>query len=85
MVRFRRRRFFLLRVADERTLDMHAFFRGEVMLRGETRCALLCPIRGESLPLTATELDLAMKVPVDRWLTEAELESVARRRAGAAH
>src|ERR1700675_2616327 len=74
-VRFRRRRYFLLRVADEPVLDIGRFFRGETRFRGEPRCWLLCPIRGESLPLTAAELALIMTLPVDDWLTVAQLQS----------
>lgn len=73
-MRVRRRRFFLLRVADDPTLDIKAFLSGEIVLRAETRCSLLCPIRGESLPLTVAELALVMGVPADRWVTEEELD-----------
>ena len=74
-MRFRRRRFLLLRVADEPVLDIGQFLRGSIQLHDEPRCTLLCPVRGESLSLTAEELGLIMTVPNDRWLTAAELES----------
>jgi putative peptide maturation dehydrogenase len=76
-VRFRRRRYFVVRVADEPRLEFQAFFRSEIRLRSETQCTLLCPVRGESLPLTAAELALVMTVPVERWATLAELNSIS--------
>src|SRR5438128_74655 len=72
----RRRRYLLLRVADEPALDIWRFFRGEVHIGAEPRCSLLCPVRGESLPLTPAELALIMTVPADRWLTTAELQNM---------
>ena len=75
-VRLRRRRYFLLRVADEPVLDIGRFLRGEIALHTETKCALLCPVRGTSLPLTAAELALVMTVPADRWLTTDEVQSI---------
>ena len=48
-VRLRRRRFFLLRVADDETFDLREFLRGEIVFRADTPCTLLCPVRGEAL------------------------------------
>jgi len=73
-VRLRRRRYCLLRIADEEVLDVGRFLRGEIQLRAEPRCTLLCPVRGEPLPLTTAELALIATVPADRWLTVAELK-----------
>ncbi len=72
-VRLKRRRFSLVRIADERTLDFRAFLRGSLRFLAETRCTLLCPVRGESLALTLPELALLAQVPADRWVTEREL------------
>ena len=74
--RLRRRRYLLLRVADGPALDVGAFFRGEITVQDETRCTLLCPIRGESIALSAAELALVMTMPADRWLTASELDAI---------
>lgn len=74
--RLRRRRYLLLRVADGPALDVGAFFRGEIRVQDETRCTLLCPIRGESIVLSAAELALVMTMPADRWLTASELDAI---------
>lgn len=74
--RLRRRRYFLLRVADGPALDVRALFRGDIALRDETHCMLLCPVRGDSIAVTVAELALVMTVPADRWLTAAELEAL---------
>ena len=76
-VRLRRRRFVLLRVADDRTLDLRAFLNGSIAFRAETRCTLLCPIRGQALGLTASELALQAQVPADRWISENEANALA--------
>ena len=75
-MRLRRRRYFLLRVADEPVLDIARFLRGIVELRNAPECTLLCPVRGESLRLTAAELALTMTVPADRWLLAGELQGM---------
>ena len=63
----------MLRVADDLVLDMRRFLRGELELHSESRCTLLCPIRGKSLPLTASELAVMLSVPADRWCAASEL------------
>ena len=75
-VRLRRRRYFLVRVVDEQDLDIGRFLRGEMRLRHVPQCALLCPVRGNSLPLTAAELALSMTIPADRWLASSELQAL---------
>lgn len=73
--RLRRRRFFLLRVADEVSLDIRALFRADIAVRTGVQCSLLCPVRGESLPLTADELAIVMAIPSDRWTSLAQIDS----------
>lgn len=63
----------MLRVADDQVFDMRAFLRGEIAYRAETRCTLLCPIRGEALALTSAEIALLAQVPADRWVVQAEI------------
>src|SRR5438874_10932568 len=75
-VRLRRRRYAFVRVADEPTLDIRRFLRGEIAFQSDTQCALLCPVRGTSLPLTAGEFGLMIDVPSDRWLTSAEFIAI---------
>jgi putative peptide maturation dehydrogenase len=75
-VRLRRRRYAFIRVADEPTLDIRRFLRGQIAFQAETECALLCPVRGTSLRLTAEELGLMITVPSDRWLTSDEVRSI---------
>ncbi len=72
-MRLRRRRFFVLRVADDETFDLREFLRGEIVFRAETRCTLLCPVRGEALALTPAEIALLVQVPADRWVGQAEI------------
>jgi putative peptide maturation dehydrogenase len=74
-VRLRRRRYLLLRVADEPVLDIARFLRGEIEVGSAPECTLLCPVRGQSLPLTAADVALIMTLPADRWLMPAELLS----------
>ena len=69
----------MLRVADEPVLDIGRFLRGFVELHPRAQCALLCPVRGRPLPITAAELALTMALPADRWLTSAEWNSMDER------
>jgi putative peptide maturation dehydrogenase len=75
-VRVRRRRFLLLRVADDTELDFGQFLTGSVEFKRETRCTLLCPVRGESMALTAEELGLVMQVPAHEWVSLHELDQL---------
>ncbi len=68
VVRLRRRRYFLLRIGDETTLDIAHFLRGEISTQRSAQCRLLCPITGKDLPLTVAELQLAMTLPEQTWL-----------------
>jgi putative peptide maturation dehydrogenase len=68
VVRLRRRRYFLLRIGDETTLDIARFLSGEISTKRNARCWLLCPITGRDLPITADELQLVMTLPVESWL-----------------
>ena len=68
VVRLRRRRYFLLRIGDETTLDIARFFRGEISTQRNAQGWLLCPITGRELPITADELQLVMTLPVETWL-----------------
>src|SRR5262249_226625 len=63
IVRVRRRRYFLLRVGDETTLDIARFLSGEISTKRNAQCWLLCPVSGKDLPITADELQLVMTLP----------------------
>jgi putative peptide maturation dehydrogenase len=71
---FRRRKAIFLRVADERTLDVRSFLRGQLDLGNEVVCSVLCPITARALPLKIADLQLLMEVPSDRWISEDELD-----------
>ena len=68
VVRLRRRRYFLLRIGDETTLDIARFLSGDISTRRNARCWLLCPITGRELPVTADDLQLVMTLPAETWL-----------------
>jgi len=68
VVRLRRRRYFLLRIGDETTLDITRFLSGEISTKRNAQCWLLCPITGRDLPLTPDELQLVMTLPEQTWL-----------------
>ena len=68
VVRLRRRRYFLLRIGDETTLDIVRFLNGEISTQRSARGWLLCPITGRELPITADELRVAMTLPAESWL-----------------
>lgn len=85
IVRLRRRRYFLLRIGDETTLDIARFLSGEISTKLNARGWLLCPITGRELPITADELQLAMTLPAQTWLeckaaqADARMLDLARR------
>ena len=68
ILRVRRRRYFLLRIGDETTLDIARFFRGEISTTRNAQGWLLCPITGKELPISADELQLVMTLPAETWL-----------------
>jgi putative peptide maturation dehydrogenase len=68
-MRVRRRRYFLLRVADQTELDLVQFLTGSIEFKRDVRCELLCPVRGVPLLLSADELALIMTVPSHEWLS----------------
>jgi putative peptide maturation dehydrogenase len=69
-VRFKRRRFLVLRVADEATLEVRRLLRGDLRLGSAVTCSLLCPVTGRSVPLKADELGVLMAVPCDDWVAD---------------
>src|SRR3954468_24214231 len=68
VVRLRRRRYFLLRIGDETTLDIARFLSGEISTQRNAQGWLLCPITGRELPITGDELQLVMTLPAETWL-----------------
>src|SRR5262245_60541801 len=72
-VRLRRRRYLLLRIADEITLDIGRFLRGEVVAGRAAKCWVLCPVTGKTVPVTAEELAAVMAEPAERWRESPEL------------
>lgn len=68
VVRVRRRRYFLLRIGDETTLDIARFLKGEINTGRSVQCRLLCPISGRDLPVTPDELQLVMTLPEQTWM-----------------
>lgn len=52
---------------------MGEFLRGGISFRAETHCTLLCPVRGEALELTPSEIALLAQVPADRWIGKTEI------------
>ena len=85
ILRVRRRRYFLLRIGDETTLDIGRFFRGEISTARNAQGWLLCPITGKELPISADELQLVMTLPAETWLeceaskADARMLELARR------
>src|SRR5256885_1350220 len=68
VVRLRRRRYFLLRIGDETTLDIVRFLSGEISTKRNARVGSLAAITGKDRPITADELQLVMTVSVDIWV-----------------
>ena len=66
--RLKRRRSFLLRVADEPTLAVASLLRGDLTMGREMCCSLLCPVTGKALALTGTDIALLLSLPADRWV-----------------
>ena len=75
--RLKRRRSFLLRVADEPALEVASLLRGDLTLGSETRCSLLCPVTGKALGLTGADIALLLLLPADRWVAERDLPGVS--------
>ena len=71
--RLRRRKYFIVRVGDDLVFDVRRFLQGNVETCLETRCTLLCPLRGSRLPLSLPELALVMMLPADRWVSMQQL------------
>jgi putative peptide maturation dehydrogenase len=76
-LRVRRRRFFICRVADETSLDVARFLRGSIEHRRKTNCTLLCPVSARSIPLSAEELALVMKLPAHCWVPVSEVHGMS--------
>ena len=55
-------------------LDIPQFLRGHVAIDLLPQCMLLCPIRGESLPLDPADVALAMELPTT-WLSAEEVHA----------
>jgi len=75
VVRIRRRRVLILRAGDEMTIDIAGLLQGELALRKAPNVSLLCPIRGQPIPLNLEELAVVMSVPADQWITIEEVSS----------
>ncbi len=72
-MRLRRRRNCTFRIRDEHVLDFEHFFRGEMSLRTELRCELLCPLTGEAIALDPGDVPLLARVSAHAWRTLEEL------------
>ncbi len=72
-MRLRRRRNCTFRIRDEYVLDFERFFRGEMSLRTELRCELLCPLTGEAIAFDADDVPLLARVSVHAWTALEEI------------
>src|SRR4249920_3990910 len=72
-MRLKRRRNCTFRIRDEHVLDFEHFFRGEMSLRTELRCELLCPLTGEAIALDPGDVPLLARVSAHAWRTLEEL------------
>jgi len=63
------------------TIDIAGLLQGELALRKAPNVSLLCPIRGQPIPLNLEELAVVMSVPADQWITIEEVSSSPPRAA----
>jgi len=67
-VHLRRRRYFVLQIADELELNFDRFLRARREGRRFCKCSLLCPLSGNAIDIDPDDLGLAMRIPADAWV-----------------
>lgn len=70
-MRVRRRRICFVQIADQLVPDFEVLFSGELKLENEPSAELLCPVSGERLRVSASELAFLAGLPSSDW-TEIE-------------
>jgi putative peptide maturation dehydrogenase len=72
MLRVRRTRFFVVRLADKRFLDVNALLAGEVRVEAEPELVAVSILGGGEHALSRDELDLLLSIPSDRFVDMAD-------------
>jgi putative peptide maturation dehydrogenase len=72
-LRVRRRHVLFLQIGDRVELDITKFLMGSIAYKHQTQCMLLCPIRGDVLPINVAEFELIMKIPEHKWVSLSEI------------